>query len=221
MKLIEQKIQAANQALDFIQPGMVVGIGTGTTVDLLIDKLPSVRSKIDALIASSERTRLQLIAKNLPVIDFNDIGTLPLYIDGADQCNQLGQLIKGGGGAHTREKILATAAELFVCIVDESKIKSVFGSFPLPVEVLAMARSYVGRALVSLGSQPRYRAGTVTDNGHVILDVQGLNINEPVALEKAINQIPGVIAHGLFATRRADRLIIGTERGINIKAFTP
>jgi len=219
MKQIEQKMQAATQALDFIESGMVVGIGTGTTVDLFIDRLPTVRHKIDAVVASSERTAQRLTGLGLPVVDFNEIDILPLYIDGADQCNHLGQLIKGGGGALVREKVLATAAQLFVCIVDESKTQKVFGSFPLPVEVLAMARAYVARSLAKLGGQPSYRHGVVTDNGHVLLDVAGLNMHEPIALERTVNQIPGVVGHGLFATRRADRLLIGDPQGVRTKRF--
>ncbi len=208
------KRQAAEAALTYVESGMVLGVGTGSTVNHFIDLLGAQRGKLDGAVSSSEASTKRLQALGIRVLDLNSAGPLPLYVDGADEANQQLELIKGGGGAHTREKIVAQASQKFVCIVDESKLVSVLGKFPLPVEVLPMARSLVGRELTKLGGQPALREGFTTDNGNLILDVHNLKLLEPRKTEEAINQIPGVVAAGLFARRPADVLLVAATGGV-------
>jgi ribose 5-phosphate isomerase A len=212
----ELKEKAAQAALEFIEDNTVVGVGTGSTVNCFIEKLATIGHRIDACVASSIATEKKLKEKGLPVIDLNVASDIPVYIDGADEVNSQYQMIKGGGGALTREKIVASVARQFICIVDESKVVNRLGAFPLAVEVIPMARSYVGRELVQLGGDPMYRDGFVTDNGNIILDVYDLAINEPVELEKAINAIAGVVDNGIFAIRRADKVVVAGSKGITM-----
>ena len=205
----KQKKAAACAALHYIQLGSVIGVGTGTTVNFFIDELPSVKGKIDGAVASSSASEQRLRSHNIPILDLNAAGSLSLYVDGADEANKHLQLIKGGGGALTREKIIAQASEKFVCIADETKLVDVLGAFPLPVEVIPMAQSLVGRALVRFGGRPELRDGFVTDNGNIILDVHDLDILEPLKLETELSAIPGVVTVGIFARRAADVLLLG------------
>jgi ribose 5-phosphate isomerase A len=207
------KRQAAEAALEYVEYGAVIGVGTGSTADRFIDALARIQSKIDGAVASSESSAGRLKAHGIPVLDLNDVGDLPLYVDGADEATRHLQLIKGGGGALTREKVVAGASRKFVCIAHEAKLVDVLGDFPLPVEVIPMARSFVARELVKRGGQPILREGFVTDNGNVILDVHGLKILEPARLETDLNNIPGVVTNGIFALRPADVLILGTAGG--------
>lgn len=208
----ELKKQAAEAALSHVEGG-VIGVGTGSTVNHFIDFLATIKGRIDGAVSSSEASSKRLEQHGIPVLDLNATGTLSLYVDGADEANQALQLIKGGGGALTREKIVAAASERFVCIADESKLVPVLGAFPLPVEVIPMARSYVARELAKLGGNPVWREGYSTDNGNAILDVHALKINEPIALEQTINNIAGVVTVGIFARRPADALILGAASG--------
>ncbi|MHB1588154.1 MAG: ribose-5-phosphate isomerase RpiA [Metallibacterium scheffleri] len=203
------KHAAAEAALKEVQDDSVVGVGTGSTVRFFIEGLARMRARIEGAVSSSEQSSALLRAAGIPVLDLNAVGPIPLYVDGADECDPWRRLIKGGGAALTREKIVAEAAQRFVCIIDPSKRVEVLGRFPLPVEVIPMARSLVARALVQLGGQPVWRDGTTTDNGNWILDVHGLRITDPVGLEREINQIPGVVSVGLFARRAADVVLIG------------
>ncbi len=208
------KQHVAQAALSYINDdNMILGVGTGSTVNALIALLPQVRDRIKACVSSSEASTAQLLDLGFEVIELNDAGTLSLYIDGADECDPHNRLIKGGGGALTREKIIAEASRQYVCIVDESKMVPMLGAFPLPVETIPMARSMVARKLVALGGQPIYREGFVTDNGNLILDVHNLKITDPVALEQKINQIPGVVTNGLFALRGANTTLIAQADG--------
>ncbi len=209
------KQQAAERALDYIESGMIVGVGTGSTVNFFIQALAKIKGKIDGAVASSEASATLLKQQGIPVYDLNSVDNVPIYIDGADEANAHRQLIKGGGGALTREKILATAAEKFICIIDASKQVDVLGHFPLPVEVIPMARGLVARQLVKWGD-PEYRQGFVTDNGNIILDVHGLQILDPVKLEQTLNNITGVVSNGIFAQRPADILLVASESGINV-----
>ncbi len=193
---------------------LVLGIGTGSTAECFIRQLVSLRGRIDVTVASSERSAELLKSLDIPVDDLNNVGELDAYIDGADEANHHMQLIKGGGAALTREKIVAAASKEFICIADESKLVGILGAFPLPVEVIPMARSYVARQLVALGGQPVWREGTVTDNGNVILDVYGLQIAQAMKLEERIDHIAGVVSSGLFALRPADVLLLGTGDGV-------
>jgi ribose 5-phosphate isomerase A len=193
---------------------LVLGIGTGSTAECFIRQLVSLRGRIDVTVASSERSAELLKSLDIPVDDLNNVGELDAYIDGADEANHHLQLIKGGGAALTREKIVAAASKEFICIADESKLVGTLGAFPLPVEVIPMARSYVARQLVALGGQPVWREGTVTDNGNVILDVYGLHIAQAMSLEERIDHIAGVVSSGLFALRPADVLLLGTGDGV-------
>ncbi|MHB0888212.1 ribose-5-phosphate isomerase RpiA [Acidithiobacillus sp.] len=204
---------AAEAALAYIKPGMIVGVGTGSTTNLFIDALGKAKIHVEGYVASSAVTETRLKGLGLPVLNLNDTGDIPIYVDGADEVDPHFRLIKGGGGALTREKIVASAARLFVCIADESKDKPMLGKFPLPVEVIPFARSFVARQLVKLGGNPSLRAGVTTDNGNVILDVSGLDLTDPVAMEARINLIPGVLDNGIFAHRRADVLLLGTPKG--------
>ena len=208
----ELKKIAAQAALEYVKGG-VIGVGTGSTVNHFIDLLATVKHRIDGAVSSSEASTQRLKSHGIPVLELNATGDLDLYVDGADESNRQLQLIKGGGGALTREKIVAAASRKFVCIADESKLVSVLGRFPLPVEVIPMARSYVARELVKLGGTPTWREGVVTDNGNLILDVHNLEILEPIRLEQEINNISGVVTVGLFALRPADVLILGGANG--------
>jgi ribose 5-phosphate isomerase A len=210
------KRQAAEAALAYIEPGEVLGVGTGSTVNLFIDLLAEKKlvQDIKGAVSSSNASSERLQKIGIPVLDLNKTGTLSIYVDGADEANQHLQLIKGGGAALTREKIVAAASRKFVCIVDQSKQVDVLGKFPLPIEVIPMAQSYVGRELVKLGGRPVLRDGVVTDNGNIIIDLHGLSIVDPLKLEAAINLITGVVCVGLFARRPADVLIVGTKDGV-------
>ena len=211
----QQKRAAAQAALDFIEPGEIIGVGTGSTTNFFIDALVSVKGKVDGVIASSQASADRLQAIGLPVLDLNRTGDLSLYVDGADEANAHLQLIKGGGGALTREKIVASASRRFVCIIDASKLSDHLGSFPLPVEVIPMAQSLVARKLIAMGGQPELRIDCITDNGNVILDVRNLDLTDPLAMESQINLLPGVVDNGLFAARRADVLLVGRDDGVN------
>lgn len=203
------KQRAAEAALEWLGDARIIGVGTGSTVNFFIAALQQIRGRLDGAVSSSEASSRRLKALGIPVLDLNAAGELEVYVDGADQTNRHLQLIKGGGGALTREKIVAAVTRQFICIVDDSKLVDVLGSFPLPIEVIPMARSYVARELVKLGGLPDWRQGFVTDNGNHILDVHGLTILDPPALEAELNQIPGVVTVGLFARRPADVLLIG------------
>ncbi|MEI7611570.1 MAG: ribose-5-phosphate isomerase RpiA [Betaproteobacteria bacterium] len=210
----ELKRAVARAALDHVVEGKIVGVGTGSTARLFIEALAGMKDKIAGAVASSEDTRMRLEGHGIKVFDLNDITDLPVYIDGADEINAEMHMIKGGGGALTREKIVAAVAKKFVCIVDGTKYVEVMGKFPLPVEVIPMASAYVARELAKLGGTPVVREGFVTDNGNLILDVKGLQILDPVDLEVRINQIVGVVSNGLFACRPADVCLLGTENGV-------
>ncbi len=210
----EKKRQAAKASLEFIEPGMTVGIGTGSTVNELIELLPSIRNKIDKIVSSSRASTELLQQHGFAVSRLNEVGPVDVYIDGADEANKRLHLIKGGGGALTREKVLAGAARRFVCIVDESKLVGMLGKFPLPVEVLPMAQSFVARQFTKLRAQPVWREGFVTDNGNHILDVHELNISNPLEMETRLNQIPGILTVGIFANRSADILLIADDNGV-------
>ena len=208
----EAKRLAGEKAIDYVEDGMVVGVGTGSTVAFFIDALARIRNRIEGAVSSSSQSTERLRAHGIEVLELNNCGTLPLYVDGADECDPGKCLIKGGGAALTREKVIAQASERFVCIIDPAKRVPVLGRFPLPVEVIPMARSLVARELVArCGGQPVWREGVTTDNGNWILDVHGLSIEDPVALERELEQIPGVVCTGLFARRRADIVIVGGE----------
>lgn len=208
----EQKRKSAQAAIQYVEDGSIVGVGTGSTVAHFIDELGKIRDRIKAAVSSSEKSTAALKALGIDVVDLNSAGELGVYIDGADECDPHKNLIKGGGAALTREKIVAAASKKFVCMIDASKRVDVLGQFPLPIEVIPMARSYVARELVKLGGQPVWRDGVVTDNGNVILDVHGLRIVDPPALEAELNQITGVVCVGLFARRKADVVLISGER---------
>lgn len=212
----ELKKQAAYAALDHITTGGIIGVGTGSTVNHFIDALATIKGRIDGAVSSSIVSTKRLEAHGIEVFELNEAGTIQSYVDGADEANQHLQLIKGGGGALTREKIIAAASEKFVCIADQSKLIDVLGKFPLPVEVVPMSRSYVAREIVKLGGQPVYREGFVTDNSNVIIDVHGWDIMEPISLEKTLNNIVGVVTNGLFAMRPADVLLLGSEHGTKV-----
>jgi len=211
---VEKKRLAAEAALPYIEAGMVLGIGTGSTVNQLIEALQDRKIQLSGAVSSSRQTSEKLRAAGIEELDLNTAGDLALYIDGADEATADGALIKGGGAALTREKVVAAAASRFVCIIDDSKLVRVLGAFPLPIEVIPMARSYVARQLVKLGGQPVWRAGVTTDNGNVILDVHDLRLDEPNAFEATVNQIAGVVTVGLFAWRRADVLIVAGNDGV-------
>jgi ribose 5-phosphate isomerase A len=209
----EMKQLAAKAALDYVEPGIIIGVGTGSTVNHFINLLAPIKGKIEGAVSSSETTTARLKTFGIPVYDLNGVGEIPLYIDGADESNHYLQLIKGGGGALTREKIITAASRKFICIADQSKLVDILGNFPLPIEVIPMARSYVAREIVKLGGEPVYREGFITDNGNQILDIHGLSIMEPARLESQLNNIPGVVTNGLFALHPADILILGTPDG--------
>ncbi|WP_058833951.1 ribose-5-phosphate isomerase RpiA [Luteimonas abyssi] len=208
----EAKRLAGEKAIEFVEDGMIVGVGTGSTVAYFIDALAPLRHRIEGAVSSSEQSTARLKQHGIPVLDLNATGPLALYVDGADECDPGKHLIKGGGAALTREKIIAEASERFVCIVDAAKQVPVLGRFPLPIEVIPMARSLVARAVLEqTGGQPVWREGVSTDNGNWVLDIHGLEITDPVALEARLNQIPGVVAVGLFARRPADVVIVGGD----------
>ncbi len=210
----EMKQAVARAALEHVVPNTIIGIGTGSTANYFIDYLAEIKGKIDGTVASSEASAERLKGHGIPVYDLNDVSEISVYIDGADETNRHAHLVKGGGGALTREKIVAAVAKQFVCIVDSTKVVDVLGAFPLPVEVIPMARSYVARELVKLGGEPVYREGFTTDNGNVILDVHNLQIMNPVELEQKLNNITGVVTNGLFAMRPADVVLVGSESGV-------
>jgi len=210
----EKKRNAAKASLEFIEPGVVLGVGTGSTVNELIELLPTVADRIDKVISSSRESTVLLEQKGFEVSTLNEVGDVDVYIDGADEATKRLHLIKGGGGALTREKVIANAARRFVCIVDETKLVGMLGTFPLPLEVLPMAQAFVARKLVKLRTQPIWREGFVTDNGNHILDVHDMHINNALEMETRLNQIPGIITVGLFAHRPADILLIAHDSGI-------
>jgi ribose 5-phosphate isomerase A len=212
----EMKKAAAIKALEFIENDTIVGVGTGSTVNFFIDALASLKDKITGAVSSSEESTKRLKAHGIDVFDLNSVDVLDVYIDGADEITHHMAMIKGGGAALTREKIVAAVAKKFICIADDSKKVKVLGNFPLPVEVIPMARSYVARELVKLGGDPVYRQGVITDNGNVILDVYNLEILDPKLLETQINAIVGVVTSGLFALRGADILVLGSSEGIQV-----
>jgi len=208
----EQGKQAsAERALEYIQDGSVVGVGTGSTVAYFIQGLGRIKHRIEGAVSSSEQSTRMLTELGIPVLDLNAVGPLDLYVDGADECDPHARLIKGGGAALTREKIIAAASRQFICIVDPSKLVPLLGRFPVPVEVIPMARSHVAREIVKLGGQPVWREGVVTDNGNWILDVHGWQLTDPVSMERDLNAIVGVVCNGLFAARAADLVIAGGE----------
>jgi ribose 5-phosphate isomerase A len=210
----ELKQAVAREAIKYVEDDAFVGVGTGSTADFFIDELAKIKGRIRGAVASSTKTAERLKRHGIPLEDLNNVGDLPVCIDGADEVTEHGAMIKGGGGALTREKIVAAVARKFVCIADGSKLVPVLGKFPLPVEVIPMARSYVGRELVRLGGQPAWRMGFTTDNGNWILDVHGLAILDPAALEAKIRAITGVVTVGLFAARGADVILLGTDTGV-------
>ena len=213
LSALEKKQRVAAAALEFLRDDTVLGVGTGSTVNALIDLLAPWKTRLRGAVSSSAASTTRLRALGIPVLDLNEVPDLGIYVDGADEANPRRELIKGGGGALTREKIIAAAARTFVCIVDDSKLVDVLGQFPLPVEVIPMARELVARRLTALGGNPVWRAGVITDNGNQILDVHGLRITAPRELEAAINQFSGVVTVGLFAARPADVVIVGTDEG--------
>lgn len=210
----EMKQAVAQKAIEYVVPNTIIGIGTGSTANFFIDALAEIKHTINGTVASSEASAQRLRGHGIEVFDLNSVDGLSVYIDGADETNRYAHLVKGGGGALTREKIVAAASKKFVCIVDESKVVDVLGAFPLPIEVIPMARSFVARELVKLGGQPVYREGFVTDNGNIILDVKGLEIMEPVKFEAALNNITGVVTNGLFAIKPADVVLVGSPNGV-------
>lgn len=210
----EMKKMVAEAALDYVEAGTVVGIGTGSTANHFIDSLAGIKHKIDGTVASSRASAERLAAHGIPVLELNNVSEISVYVDGADESTRNLHLIKGGGGALTREKIVAAVSRKFVCIADGSKLVDVLGAFPLPIEVIPMARSYVARELVKRGGQPIYRENFTTDNGNIILDIHNLKIMEPVKLEEDLNNIAGVVTVGIFARRPADVLLLGTEDGV-------
>jgi len=210
----ELKQAVAREAIRYVEDDAIIGVGTGSTANFFIDELAKIRHRIKGAVASSVRTAERLKGLGILVEELNDVTEMPVYVDGADEVTEHGAMIKGGGGALTREKIVAAVARKFICIADSSKLVGVLGKFPLPVEVIPMARSYVARELVRLGGHPEWRMGLTTDNGNVILDVHGLTISDPVALEARIRSIVGVVTVGLFAARGADAILLGTERGV-------
>jgi len=210
----EMKKAVAMAALDYVESGSIVGVGTGSTANYFIDGLATIKGKIDGTVASSVASADRLKGHGIRVLDLNEAGQLGLYVDGADETTRFLHLIKGGGGALTREKIVAAASEKFVCIADESKLVDVLGKFPLPVEVIPMAQSYVAREIAKLGGRPVLRADFTTDNGNIILDVHDLDIMEPTKLEQQLNNVAGVVTNGLFAMRPADILLLGKPDGV-------
>jgi ribose 5-phosphate isomerase A len=214
MDASEKKRNAAKAAMEFIEPGTTLGVGTGSTVNCLIEMLPEIRDKVDRVVSSSKASTALLEDSGFEVSTLNEVGDYDLYIDGADESNKRLQLIKGGGGALTREKVLAAAARRFICIVDDTKLVGMLGSFPLPIEVLPMAQEMVSRRMLKMRGQPIWREGFVTDNGNHVLDVHDLQISNPLEMEARINRIPGVVTVGIFAHRAADILLIGGDDSV-------
>jgi ribose 5-phosphate isomerase A len=214
MTSADKKRSAAEASLEFIEPGMILGVGTGSTVNFLIDMLPGIRNRIDRVVSSSKATTALLEQHGFAVSTLNEVGDLDLYIDGADEATKRLNLIKGGGGALTREKVLAGAARRFVCIIDDSKLVGMLGTFPLPVEVMPMAQAFVSRKFVKMRANPVWRENFVTDNGNHILDVHDLAISNPLEMEDRLNRIAGILTVGLFAHRPADILLIGNDEGV-------
>jgi ribose 5-phosphate isomerase A len=210
----QKKRAAAQAAIQHVPEGCVIGVGTGSTANYFVDELANIKHKIDGAVASSEATAQRLRGHGIEVVDLNSVDEIPVYVDGADEITEHLHMVKGGGGALTREKIVAAVAKKFVCIADESKFVRILGKFPLPVEIIPMARGYVAREIIRLGGQPILRDGFITDNGNAILDVHGLQIPNPVELETELNQITGVVTNGLFARRGADMLLLGTHSGV-------
>lgn len=214
----ELKKAVAQAALDYIKPHLdqdsIIGVGTGSTANCFIDLLATICDDFDGAVASSDATAERLKSHGIPVYDLNNVATLEFYVDGADETNERLELIKGGGGALTREKVVAAVAKTFICIADESKMVGILGNFPLPVEVLPMARSHVGREIVRLGGDPVYRDGFTTDNGNIILDIHNMDISRPIVLEEKLNNVAGIVTNGLFARRPADLLLLGTKDGV-------
>ena len=208
------KRAVAEAAIAYVQPGEILGVGTGSTANAFIDALSSVKGRVKAAVASSESTRERLQAIGIEVVDLNQVDRISVYVDGADEITPALAMIKGGGGALTREKIVAALADKFICIADASKWVTTLGTFPLPIEVIPMARSMIARELVKMGGSPVYRTGFVTDNGNVILDTYGLHISDPIELEQRLNNLTGVVTNGLFAARPADVLLLGTVDGV-------
>lgn len=213
----EMKLQVAQAAIQYVVPGTIIGVGTGSTANFFIDELAKIKGQIEGAVASSEATAKRLAGHGIPVLDLNSVDEMSVYVDGADETDAALHLIKGGGGALTREKIVLAVAKKFICIADQSKKVNVLGKFPLPVEVVPMARSYVAREIVKrFGGEPVYREGFVTDNGNVILDIHGLSIVDPLTLETELNNIVGVVTNGLFALRKADVVLLGTPNGVEV-----
>jgi len=212
----EKKKQVAKAALTYVEYDTIVGVGTGSTVNFFIECLASIKHRIDGAVSSSDATEALLKQYNIPVISLNSANDIPVYIDGADEATKYLHLIKGGGGALTREKIVAAVSRKFVCIIDETKLVDVLGTFPLPIEVIPMAQSYIAREIIKLGGQPILREGFTTDNGNIILDVHNLSILNPVELEQELNKLAGVVTNGLFAQRPADILLLASDNGIQI-----
>jgi ribose 5-phosphate isomerase A len=212
----DKKKAVAKKALEYIEDDSYVGVGTGSTADYFIQELEKIKHRIQGAVASSESTLTQLKALNIPIVPLDSVVELDIYIDGADEATRHRQLIKGGGGALTREKIVASASKKFICLIDDSKLVEKLGLFPLAVEVIPMARSMVAREIVKLGGSPNWRQEFITDNHNYILDVQNLNILEPMVLESKLNQITGVVSNGIFAARPADQLLIGTDQGVEV-----
>lgn len=211
----QQKNLVAEAALDCIESGMILGLGSGSTVECLIDYLPRVASRIDGVVASSQDTAQKVKAHNIPVYELNDVGDVPLYIDSADEVNSLKQMIKGGGGALTGEKIVACAAEKFVCIIDQSKYVKTLGEFPVAIEVIPKARSLVARQIVKLGGSPAYRQGFATDYGNIIIDAYHLDLTDPRHMEQQLTLLPGVVSCGIFADRPADQVMVADKEGVH------
>lgn len=212
----EKKYKVAEAALEYVESGQVIGIGTGSTVNCLISLIDKIKPKIDGVVSSSKNTTKLLLKKNIRVLELKEVGRLPLYIDGADESNKHRQLIKGGGGALTREKVLAQASDNFICIIDDSKLVDKLGKFPLPVEVIEIAQSLVALEMVKIGGRPVFRENFTTDNNHIILDIHNLDISEPVKTEENINSLPGVITNGIFALRPADKLLVGSKDNVDV-----
>lgn len=216
----DMKRAVAQAAITYVPNDCIVGVGTGSTANFFIDELAKIKHRIRGAVASSEASAKRLQGHGIEVLSLNDAGDLPVYVDGADEITRHMHMVKGGGGALTREKIVAAASKKFVCVCDASKLVDVLGKFPLPIEVIPMARSYIAREMVKLGGQPKLREGFTTDNGNVILDVHGLSILNPVELETKLNQLPGVVTNGLFAIRPADVLLLGTPEGVKTLTAT-
>jgi len=212
----EMKRQAAEAALEYVEVGAYIGVGTGSTANMFIDALATIKGKIEGAVASSIATAERLKSHGIPVFELNEVDGLSIYVDGADEANPNLQLIKGGGGALTREKIVAAASKRFICIADDSKLVDVLGEFPLPIEVIPMARSFIAREIVKLGGDPYLREGFITDNGNLILDVHGMHINQPDVLEETLNNMPGIVTNGIFSKQRAEIGLFGSADGLKI-----